>query len=59
MTNKFDQLMSEYLDKLGEVFPARMVSDPDQAMEIMEECIKTGKPYDPYGEEGFDPNADY
>ena len=55
----FDQMMSEYVDKFDEAFPARMVSDPEAAMEIMEECLKTGKPYDPYEEEGFNPDADY
>lgn len=60
MTQKpFDQMMSEYLDKFDEVFPMRMVSDPDEAMEIMKECLKSGKPYNPYEEEGFDPEADY
>ena len=60
MKNKtFDQMLSEYLDKFDEVFPARMVSDPDVAMEIMEDCLKSGKPYNPYEEEWFDPKADY
>lgn len=56
---KFDQLMSEYLDKFDDGFPVRMVSDPERAMEIMEACIKSGNPYNPYEEEGFDPEADY
>lgn len=51
--------MSDYLDKFDEVFPARMVSNPDEAMEIMTECLKRGNPYDPYEEKGFDPKADY
>ena len=60
MTQKtFDQMMSDYLDKFDEAFPARMVSDPVEAMEIMAECMKSGHPYDPYEQEGFDPKSDY
>lgn len=59
MKKTFDQMMSDYLDKFDEVFPARMVSNPDEAMEIMSECLKVGNPYNPYEEEGFDPKADY
>ena len=60
MKNKtFDQMLSEYLDQFDEVFPARMVSDPNEAMEIMEACMKSGKPYNPYEDEGYDPKADY
>lgn len=55
----FDQMMSDYLDKFDEVFPARIISDPEEAMGIMKECLKTGKPYNPYADKDFDPKADY
>lgn len=59
MRKSYDQLLDEYAEKFGEAFPSRMVSDADEAVEIMEKCLKSGTPYNPYEEEGLDPEADY
>lgn len=55
----YDDLFDKYVETFGETFPSRMVSGPDEAMEIMEKCLKSNTPFNPYEEDGFDAEADY
>ncbi len=56
----FDELFEAYLNKFGENFPTMMApTDEKMVLDIMEECLKSGKPYDPYASKDFDPDADY
>ena len=56
----YTAIAEEYYEKFGEIFPSRMAPGNEQdKMDIMEECLKTGQPYDPYAQEDFDPEADY
>lgn len=60
MSKRYNDLIEEYVEKFGEVFPEKMAStDPDENMKIMENCIRSGKPFDPYSQKDFDPDADY
>lgn len=56
----FDTLLDEYATKFDEAFPVRMApSDEKEVMGIIERCLKSNTPYDPYMEEDIDPEADY
>ena len=58
--SKYNELIEAYADKFGEAFPSRMAStDPDENMKIMEDCIRRGRPFDPYEQKDFDPDAEY
>ena len=61
MSNRnYDELFEAYSKEFDEVFPLRMVHvDEEEVMDIIEECLKTGKPYNPMYEKDYDPEADY
>ena len=45
---EFGELSLDYAKKFGESLPTEMMppEDFDNAIEIMRECLKTGKPYE-------------
>ena len=54
-----EELLAKYVDRFDEGFPMRLSpADTDEVMDIIEECLEKGEPYDPYDED-FDPEADY
>lgn len=56
MGKSYEELFDEYHKTFKEIFPDRLApSDITMQMEIMEECLRTGIPYDP----DFDPECDY
>lgn len=61
MSNRnYEELFEAYIEKFGEAFPSFMApDDPEEAMDIMEECLKSGEPYNPLEDPDFDPDADY
>ena len=47
-------------EKFDEGFPTFMApGEEEEHMEIIKNCLKTGKSYDPYTDPDFDPYADY
>lgn len=61
MSNRnYEELIDKYVDKFKEMFPTFVApSDIEEQMDIIEECLKTGTPYDPYADSDIDPDADY
>lgn len=58
--SRIDKLISMYSEKFHEAFPVRMApTDIDEVEKIIKECVRTGKPYDPYADPDFDPEAMY
>ena len=56
----FDELLDKYAEKFGEAFPVRMAPGSDEEiMDLIEECLESGTPYDPYADPDFDPEMDY
>ena len=45
---KFDELSEKYQETFGECLPTELIPQKDlkKAIEIMEQCLKTGKPYE-------------
>lgn len=51
---KLDTLIREYVDKFNENFPvySMMCASDEQVAEIIEQCLSSGKPYEPEELEG-------
>lgn len=51
---KLDNLIREYVDKFNENFPvySMMCASDEQVAEIIEQCLSSGKPYEPEELEG-------
>lgn len=57
---KYDKLIEAYIEKFDDSFPTFLAPHRiEEQMNIIEECLRTGVPYDPYSEPDFDPDADY
>lgn len=58
--SKYEELIGQYVEKFDECFPTFIAPDgEEEQMEIIKNCLKNGKPYDPYEDPDFDPDATY
>ena len=56
--DKYEDLIEQYVEKFDEGFPTFMApGGEEEHMEIIKNCLKTGKSYDPYTDPDFDPYA--
>ena len=47
--DKYEDLIEQYVEKFDEGFPTFMApGGEEEHMEIIKNCLKTGKSYDPY-----------
>lgn len=55
--DKMDRLLDKYKAKFGEHFPLMLCRgmDDEEINSLVEECLESGKPYDPK----LDPDANY
>ena len=52
---KLEAKLEEYYKRFNEHFPCEGIDGDDVIIEIIDECLKKGEPYDPY--EGLPPGA--
>lgn len=45
---KLDAKMEEYYKRFNERFPFGELASDDDIIEIIDECLEKGEPYDPY-----------
>lgn len=57
-TPEYLELMESYEDRFGSEFNG-ICYDTDDGIEIMRECLRTGKAYDISKDPNFDPEAEY
>ena len=56
----YEELLKRYFLIFDEGFPTFMAPDDvEEQMDIIEKCLETKTPYDPYADGDIDPEADY
>ena len=56
----YEELLKRYFLIFDEGFPTHMApDDEEEQMDIIEKCLDTKTPYDPYADGDIEPDANY
>ena len=60
MAKTYEEWFEAYHARFGEIFPTRIAPACEaEQIALMKKALDENKPYDPYEEDEFDPDADY